>query len=49
MRNLFRVIKNIILKRPMEEEMIVIELKFVDVVALLALVCLFVRIVFWIF
>lgn len=49
MKNLFKVIKNIILKRPMEEEMIVIELKLVDIVALLCIIALFVRLLFWVF
>ncbi len=49
MRNLFRLLKRIILRKPIEEEVIVIELKLVDVIALLAIIALLVRILFWIF
>lgn len=49
MRNLFRVLKSLILRKPIEDEVIVIELKLVDLVAILAIVALFVRFLFWIF
>lgn len=49
MKNLLRVLKSIILRKPIREEVIVIELELVDVIALLAILALIVRLLMWVF